>query len=201
MISGAINAVGFILSRVYTKRVSQKISHILNVFYSAWVKKILSNVGEDFYVNRPIYIHGGKSISIGKHFHTDKRLRLESFGSASLTIGNNVRITWDCHIGALESVTIGDNVLIGSKTIITDHFHGEIDEFNLSIPPSERKLFFKGPVVIEKNVWIGEAVAIMPGVRVGENSIIGANAVVTRDIPKNSVVAGNPARVIKSFDV
>jgi acetyltransferase-like isoleucine patch superfamily enzyme len=54
-------------------------------------------------------------------------------------------------------------------------------------------------VIIEDNVWIGEGVAIMPNVTIGANSIIGANSVVTKDIPKNSVVAGNPASVIKNI--
>ena len=53
----------------------------------------------------------------------------------------------------------------------------------------------------ENNEWIGEGVAIMPNVTIGANSIIGANSVVTKDIPKNSVVAGNPARVIKNIDL
>ena len=56
-------------------------------------------------------------------------------------------------------------------------------------------------MIIEDNVWIGEGVAIMPNVTIGANSIIGANSVVTKDIPKNSVVAGNPARVIKNIDL
>ena len=65
--------------------------------------------------------------------------------------------------------------------------------------PSLRKLYSKGPVIIEDNVWIGEGVAILPNVIIGENSIIGANAVVTKDIPRNSVVGGNPAKIIRTL--
>jgi acetyltransferase-like isoleucine patch superfamily enzyme len=81
---------------------------------------------------------------------------------------------------------------------ITDHYHGTTGADDLAIPPLERKLFFKGPVVIEENVWIGEGVAIMPDVTIGKGSVIGANAVVTKSVPPLSVVAGAPAKVIRT---
>ena len=75
----------------------------------------------------------------------------------------------------------------------------EITAEAIKFSPSERKLYSKGSVKIEKNVWIGEGVAILPNVTIGENSIIGANSVVTKNIPKNSVVGGNPARIIRTL--
>ena len=63
-----------------------------------------------------------------------------------------------------------------------------------------RPMYSKGPVVIEDNVWIGEMVCILPNVRIGKGSIIGANAVVTKDVPANALVGGNPARVIKIIE-
>lgn len=68
------------------------------------------------------------------------------------------------------------------------------------IAPNKRPLVSKGTVVIEDNVWIGEMVCIMPGIRIGKSSIIGANAVVTKDVPSYCVVGGNPAKVIKNLD-
>ncbi len=89
-------------------------------------------------------------------------------------------------------------MLIGSNVLITDHSHGTTSEADLRLPPLLRPLADRGPVVIESNVWIGEGVCILPGVRVGTNAIIGANAVVTRDVPPGDVVGGIPARTIKS---
>lgn len=174
--------------------------------YSLWYCLELKQVGHRFRIVYPFYLHGGKYISIGQNFNSDLRLRLEAYDehlgfqfTPKIIIGNNVSVNSDCHIGAVNEIIIEDGVLIASKVFITDHYHGEISSDGILIPPSERKLFSKGPVKIEKNVWIGEGVAILPNVTIGENSIIGANSVVTKDIPKNSVVGGNPAKVIRTL--
>mgnify|MGYP002933344774 FL=1 len=95
-----------------------------------------------------------------------------------------------CHIGAVNKIVIGNNVLMGSQVLIIDHAHGEgnVDMFQA---PIDRKLFSKGPIVIEDNVWIGDGVCILANVTIGCNSIIGANAVITKDIPPYSTVVGN----------
>lgn len=144
-------------------------------------------------------------ISIGNWFCSCRRLRIEAFDhvkeysdtKVKIEIGDGVSINWDVHIGAINKVKIGNGVLIGSRVLITDHQHGEITGEALSLPPEQRKLWSKGPVIIGDNVWIGESVSIMPGVTIGKNSIIGANSVVTKDIPANCVAAGIPAKVIK----
>mgnify|MGYP003574870252 CR=1 FL=1 len=178
----------------------------LNQLYSIWKSNDFKKIGGNPYFLYPMYVHGAKYIEIGENFNCGYRLRLEAFDdhlghkfNPKITIGNNVSINFDCHIGATNEIEIGDGVLIASKVFITDHYHGEISSESIIIPPSERKLFSKGRVKIEKNVWIGESVAILPGVTIGENSIIGANSVITKNIPKNSVVGGNPARIIKTL--
>ncbi|MBR4243334.1 MAG: hypothetical protein IKR98_05525 [Bacteroidaceae bacterium] len=70
----------------------------------------------------------------------------------------------------------------------------------LDTPANLRPIVSKGPVVIEDNVWIGEMACIMPGVTIGRGAIVGANAVVTHDVPPYTLVAGNPARIIKQID-
>ena len=81
--------------------------------------------------------------------------------------------------------------------MINDNLHGEITYEQLRIMPKDRQLISKGPITIGKNVWIGEMAIILGGVTIGEGAIIGAHAVVTKDVPAYSVVAGIPAKVIK----
>ena len=105
----------------------------------------------------------------------------------------------NCHIGCIESVEIGKNVLLGSKVYITDHFHGNITADDVDVPPQERTLSSK-PVRIGNNVWIGDNVTVLPGVSLGDNVIVGANAVVTHSFPANTVIAGCPAKIIKTLN-
>jgi acetyltransferase-like isoleucine patch superfamily enzyme len=162
-------------------------------------------IGSNLSIDYPIYLVGGKSIIIGDNFTCYKRTRLEVVGNLSnrpkIVIGNNVCINWDCHLGALELIKIDNNVLIGSRVLITDHSHGDNTFSDLKLPPSKRALYSKGPVFIEENVWIGDGVAILPNVTIGKNSIIGANAVITKNVPPNSVVGGNPARILRILEL
>ena len=107
-----------------------------------------------------------------------------------------VCVNKNVHIGCINRITIGKGTLIGSNVLITDHSHGD-KEYDLT--PSNRPLYSQGPVVIGKNVWIGENVGILPDVTIGDNCIICAGSVVTRSIPNNSIAAGNPARIVRQF--
>lgn len=163
-------------------------------------------IGKDSNFPKNKIIKNPQYISIGNCFSSLYNLRLEAWDKYGLNeynpeiiIGNNVCFNTDVHIGAINKVWIGDNVLIASRVYISDHSHGEITSEALKLPPGQRALFSKGPVVIENNVWIGEGVSILPAVVIGENSIIGANSVVTKSVPPNSIAAGNPARVIKTI--
>lgn len=183
-----------------------RLQWLLRKFYSSYIKLRIRKVGKKFSVSYPINLIGGDYIEIGENVFFFSRIRLEAYSRHNnfyftpyIFIGNNVSINYDCHIGAINKIVIEDNVLIGSKVLITDHSHGEITSESLLLPPSDRKLYSKGPVVIRQNVWIGEGVAILPGVEIGENSIIGANSVITKNVPPNCVVGGNPARILKKI--
>lgn len=178
----------------------------LNLILWYSVKRKFNFIGKNSFIEWPFKLHGEKYIRIGNNFRSFSGLRLEAYDShlnnyykPRIHIGDNVSINYDCHIGCINHVFIGNNVLMASKIFITDHYHGNISADALDTPPSFRQLVSKGPIIIEDNVWIGEGVAIMPGVTVGRNSIIGANSVVTKSIAANSVVGGIPAKVIKTL--
>lgn len=106
-------------------------------------------------------------------------------------IGKNVFINHDCSFLDIGGITIEDDVLIGPKVCLTTEGH--------PLNPEERKALLVKPIVIKRNAWIGAGVTILPGVTVGENSVVAAGAVVAKDVPVNTVVAGVPAKVIKTI--
>ena len=158
-------------------------------------------------VRRPFYIRGSSFIKIGENFTAGVGLRLDAFPDKKqncIKIGNNVQVNDYVHICAIESLSIGDNVLIASRVFITDHNHGSysglMEHSDPEMPPAKRKLI-SSPVHIGDNVWIGEGAGILPGVRVGKGSVIGCGAVVTRDISEYCLAVGNPARVVKKYNL
>lgn len=170
-------------------------------------RKTFKHFGENSYVPYPNMIINPQYICIGNNFSCFYNVRIEAWDkyreqnfTPEITIGNNVTFNTDCHIGCINKVVIGNNVLVASRVYISDHSHGDISLEALENPPEMRNLVSKGPVIIEDNVWIGEGVCIMPGVTIGKNSIIGANAVVTKNFPANTVIAGVPAAVIKILE-
>ncbi len=198
--------VAAMLSVFYPYNLFRKVSRFINFIYSASVKRTFAKAGSNFFIERDAQVLGGKHIEIGDNFLCFARLRLEAYSEHNgvrfnprITIGNNVSLNYDCHIAAVNSISIGNGVLIASKVFITDHYHGTINAEALAIPPAQRTVQSPGKVVIEDNVWIGEGVAVLPNVTIGKNSIIGANSVVTGNIPADSVAAGVPARVIRKL--
>lgn len=162
------------------------------------------SLGKNVKLPHGMRLINGQYVSIENSFIALWNLRIEAYDkygdqsfSPLISIGNNVVMNTDVHIGCINKVIIGNNVLIASRVYISDHSHGEITTDALSFVPAKRLLISKGPVVIEDNVWIGEGVCVLPGVTIGKNAIIGANAVVTKDIPANAVAIGAPARVLK----
>ena len=154
----------------------------------------------------PFDIRGKKYIKYGKNFTTGTGCRIEAYkffsDSPKLIIGNNVQINDYVHLACGQSLIIEDDVLIANKVYISDINHGNYSGENQSFPEEKaknRKIFSK-TVKICENVWIGENAIILPGVEIGKNSIIGAGSVVTKNVPENCIVAGNPAKIIKKYN-
>ncbi len=139
------------------------------------VRKLFSQltgveVDETFWLLTPFYTDFGKNIRVGK----------------------NVFINHACTFMDRGGITIEDDVLVGPKVnLIT---------INHPMDPSERQSTISTPIVIKKNAWIGVGAMIMPGVTIGENSVVSAGAVVTKNVPPNTVVAGIPAKIIKTIE-
>jgi lipopolysaccharide O-acetyltransferase len=174
-----------------------------------------ASLGRKFRVNRILirsqyFIAGLEHITIGERFDAGRGLWLEAVTrhrdqtfNPRIVIGEDVSVSFWCHISAAESVIIGNHVMTGSKVLIIDHNHGNYGPAihdNPDTPPAARVLK-SHPIVIGDNVWIGDGAVITPGSRIGSGCVIGANAVVTGQVPANSVAVGIPARVIKQFDL
>lgn len=114
-----------------------------------------------------------------------------------IRIGNRVSATGYLTIGAVERVEIGDDALLASNIFISDNQHGHLDAVR---PYKYQPLDRIGPVSVGRGCWIGQNVVILPGVSIGEMSIIGANSVVTSSVPPRSIAVGAPARVVRRWD-
>ncbi|WP_418969200.1 sugar O-acetyltransferase [Alloscardovia omnicolens] len=109
----------------------------------------------------------------------------------NIHIGKNVFINSGARFQDQGGIFIADNCQIGHNAVFATLNHG--------IQPDDRGTLYPAPIILEPNVWIGSQVTITPGVTIGENSIVAAGAVVTKDVPANVIAAGVPARVIKSI--
>lgn len=118
-------------------------------------------------------------------FHTD-------FGK-NIRVGKQVFVNASCHFQDQGGIFIGDGTKIGHSVVLATLNHGLL--------PDDRGTLYPAPIMIGKNVWIGASATILPGVTVGDNAVVAAGAVVTTDVPDNSIVGGVPAKVIKRLDV
>jgi acetyltransferase-like isoleucine patch superfamily enzyme len=128
-----------------------------------------SKIDDSVVLFTPLYINYGKHTQIGK----------------------NVFINFDCVFLDLGGITIEDNVLIAPKVSLLSEGH--------PVSANERQSLVPGPIHIRKNAWIGAGATILPGVTVGENAVVAAGAVVSKDVPSNTIVGGIPAKHIKNI--
>lgn len=202
-----LTAVAYLLSWLYPYTIIQyaKILFFYKI-YSFAIQRQFKYSGTNFSAEPPLILNGTKYISVGDNVSIRGRSWIAAYDTyfgyhytPELLIGNHVVINFNCHIACINSIDIGDHTLISSDVLITDHTHGSTAEYALKKNRRTEPLVSKGAVSIGRNVWIGEKVSILPGVCIGDNSIIGANSVVTKNIPENCIAVGNPATIIRSF--
>jgi len=109
-----------------------------------------------------------------------------------IKIGKNVFVNHACTFLDMGGITLEDDVLIGPKVNLITESH--------PMEPENRKSLISRPIVVKRNAWIGAAATILPGVTIGENAIVAAGAVVTRDVLPNTIVAGVPAKTVKTLN-
>lgn len=129
-----------------------------------------TEIDESTAIFTPLYINYGKHTKIGK----------------------NVFINFDCVFLDLGGITIEDNVLIAPKVSLLSEGH--------PLPPKERHSLVPKPIHIKKNAWIGANATILQGVTIGENSVVAAGSVVSKNVPDNVIVGGSPAKIIKNIE-
>lgn len=131
----------------------------------------------------------GKPVDVSFRMHPPF---YSDFGK-NITLGKNVFINFCCCFQDQGGITIGDGALIGHNVVLAT--------LNHDLDPENRAAMVPAPIVIGRNVWIGAHATILPGVSVGDGAVIAAGAVVIRDVPPNTVVAGVPAEIVKTIDV
>ena len=128
--------------------------------------------------------------------HPTKKQPQQKF-DPKITIGNRVTATSKLQLAAFDEITIEDDVLFASNVNITEGLHGYE---NANVPYKYQKIFKVAHIIIKQGCWIGQNAVILPGVTIGELTIVGANSVVTKSIPDRCIAVGAPAQVIKKWD-
>jgi acetyltransferase-like isoleucine patch superfamily enzyme len=171
-------------------------------FYTRhFLRPQLEHLGPGHVFMRPWHVElFGGPIAIGRYVTLiatpDKKVRLsvwpQEAGHGSITIGDYALICPGVRISSAESIVIEDNCMLANGAYLTDaDWHGIYDRVSLGQAR---------PIHLAKNVWVGDSAIVCKGVSIGENSIIGAGAIVVEDVPPNCIAAGNPAQVVRHLD-
>ncbi len=186
----------------------QRCSILWRNLYSAYIRHQCRQCGELKLGSTQLHLFGLRYMEFGDQveMHFNARVQCIDYFQPTdqhfkprLILHDHVVVQAMCHIGCIDRVEIGEWSTMGARCYITDHTHGGTSREELLLPPRKRPLVSRGPVKIGKYVHLGEGVCVMPGVTIGDYSVIGAGAVVTRDIPPFSIAVGSPAKVIKQI--
>jgi acetyltransferase-like isoleucine patch superfamily enzyme len=181
-----------LILKIYTYFLSKKFYHFGK---NTLVKPLLNSSHEEFIsIGDNVEIGMFSRITVSTKFGGHK---CKSTNKIRLKIGNNVDIGNNTFISANNNITIGNHVIMSAYVFISDHDHG-IKDINHNL--HHQAITNGGYVNIKDNVFLGTKCSVLKNVTIGEHSSIGANSVITHDIPAYSIAAGNPARVIAHYD-
>ena len=165
-----------------------------------WLRARGAHIGRGVHIGPDAQLYGLTGLNIADGVNIGRRARLETHaterGQAQITICSGTHIGNDFHAGAALRVLIGRNCMLASGVTILDHDHDFGDPFD---PHRAREGVVAAPTVIEDGAFLGERVAVLKGVRVGNGSVVGANSVVCSDIPPLTMAAGIPARPLRRW--
>ena len=170
--------------------------------FSLSVGGAFAEFGKNSVIQLPVRLVGEHRIAIGSNvfFASGGWLQVVENGEPSdevaLRIGDGCAFAGGCVLSAVKSLTLGRNVVTARNCYIADHSHAYTA---VGVPTAEQGLTDILPVVIEDDVWLGQNVVILPGVRIGRGAVVGANSVVHSDVPSYSVAVGIPARIVRRF--
>jgi acetyltransferase-like isoleucine patch superfamily enzyme len=178
-------------------------------FWNFAYRRKMGAIGADVSLGRGLRIDGPQFIFLGDRVRIDDYCRFAipglnfQAGAAALALSPKLEIGSDTYVGSftvfncMNAISIGKKVAIADHCYIGDYFHGFV---STDLPPIDQYLVSRGPVRINDGAWLGSKVSVMPGVTIGRHCIIGANSVVTHDIPDFHVAVGAPARAIRRLD-
>ena len=175
-------------------------TRLRNKAFSTLVGGAFARFGAKSVIELPVRLVGEGRISIGRDVFVGSGAWLQVIGTEgelpTLSIGDGTSMAGGCIISAVRRVSIGRAVLLARNVYIADHGHAFED---IHRPVLEQGVTGIDPVEIGDGAWLGENVVVCPGVRIGRGTVVGANAVVVRDVPDYSVAVGAPAKVLRTF--
>ena len=162
------------------------------IYFTARLAAGISDLDFSVQCDGRVHVSGTANIKLGKRCRLGMEVELRTVEAGRIHIGEDTRLNKGCTLTSYAQIRIGDFTIIGEFVSIRDANHGLMRGKPMRYQPHTSK-----PILIGRDVWIGRGSCILPGITIREGAVIGANSVVSKDVPAYSIAAGIPAKVIK----